>query len=270
MKVALVSLDQAWQDKETNKKKCCIVSRNIKAACPDINLIIYPELTLTGFSIDNSRLAEIDSQQSETVSFFSELSKLCQCHHVFGQLVSLESGHIVNRQNVTTHHGSLVSRYDKIHTFSYAGESEHISQGQAPAVFPINDVNIGSSICYDLRFAELYNYYRDKTEIVINTANWPSTRTEQWLCLLQARAIENQYYVIGVNRVGTDGKGLHYDSSSVIYNPLGEKQEPMLKGDDWNVYDIDVKVVSSVRMKFPFIKDRRNQLYREISKVSSF
>ncbi|MGR6832902.1 nitrilase-related carbon-nitrogen hydrolase [Aliivibrio wodanis] len=261
MKVALVSLDQAWKDKNSNKEKCESVIESIKIAMPDIDLIVFPELTLTGFCVDDSLQAESGIESSETVCFFSGLSLQYQCHIIFGQLSCLDSGQIVNRQNITSCDGSLLAYYDKIHTFSYAGETEYITQGNAPTTFLINNTLVGASICYDLRFAELYHYYRNKAELVVNIANWPSTRTSQWLCLLQARAIENQYFVLGVNRVGIDGKGLNYESSSVIFNPLGEQLLPIVKGKQWDVYDINTEDVPLLRQRFPFVKDRRGPLY---------
>ncbi len=263
MKVALVSLDQVWRDKLANQEQCRSVVEEIKIAVSDIDLIIFPELTLTGFCIDDSTLAEDGGEQSDTVRFFSELSQHYQCHLVFGQLSRLSSGQVVNRQGITNRGGELISVYDKVHTFSYAGETNYITQGKTPCVSLIDDILVGSTICYDLRFAELYHHYRDKVSVVINTANWPATRTSQWLCLLQARAIENQYFVIGVNRVGTDSKGLNYDSSSVIFNPLGEKINPLKQGSCWGVYNINTDDVSVLRTQFPFVKDRRDSLYEQ-------
>lgn len=261
MKVALVSLDQIWRDKIANQNQCRSVVEEIKIAVSDIDLIIFPELTLTGFCIDDSTLAEDGVEQSETIRFFSELSQHYQCSLVFGQLSRLSSGQVVNRQGVTNRNGELISAYDKVHTFSYAGETNYITQGETPCVSLIDGISVGATICYDLRFAELYHYYRDKASVVINIANWPATRTSQWLCLLQARAIENQYFVVGVNRVGTDEKGLNYDSSSVIFNPLGEQLLPIMKGKLWDSYDVNTEDVAVLRQSFPFVKDRRDQLY---------
>ncbi|EOS9874813.1 carbon-nitrogen family hydrolase [Vibrio parahaemolyticus] len=266
MKVALVSLDQVWRDKLANQIQCRSVVEEIKAASSDIDLIVFPELTLTGFCVDDSALAEGDGEQSDTVRFFSELSQHYQCHIMFGQLARLSSGQVVNRQNITDQSGQLISTYDKVHTFSYAGETNYIAQGEQPCVSMIDGIPVGGSICYDLRFAELFHHYRERAAMVINTANWPSTRTAQWLCLLQARAIENQYFVVGVNRVGTDGKGLDYDRSSVIFNPLGERLDPLQQGVLWDLYSINLEDVMAIRTQFPFVKDRRNSLYAQWSK----
>ncbi|PMH28901.1 amidohydrolase [Vibrio lentus] len=266
MKVALVSLDQVWRDKFANQIQCRSTIEEIKVADSDIDLIVFPELTLTGFCVDDSALSEGDGEQSDTVRFFSELSQHYQCPIVFGQLARLPSGQVVNRQNITDRIGKLISTYDKIHTFSYAGETNYIAQGEQPCVSMIDGIPVGGSICYDLRFAELFHHYRESASMVINTANWPSTRTAQWLCLLQARAIENQYFVIGVNRVGTDGNGLDYDRSSVIFNPVGERLSPLSQGASWDLYEINLEDVMAVRAQFPFIKDRRNSLYDQWSK----
>jgi predicted amidohydrolase len=265
MKVALVSLDQVWRDKLANQSQCRDIVEEIKVEAVDIDLIIFPELTLTGFCIDDLTLAEDVGDHSETVRFFCNLSQFYNSYIIFGLIARLPSGQVVNRQNVTDRTGRLISTYDKIHTFSYAGETSTIAQGEQPSVSQINEVPVGSSICYDLRFGELFRHYRDRTSMVVNTANWPSTRTEQWSCLLQARAIENQYFVVGVNRVGTDGKGLNYHRSSAVFGPQGERVSPTIRSVYWDVYDINLDDVMDVRNNFPFALDRRESIYQRWS-----
>ena len=224
---------------------------------------------MTGICIDDLTLAEDAGEQSEIVNNFSDLRKSCQSHIIFWHLARLPSGKIVNRQNITDRAGRLMSTYDKIHTFSYAGETNYIAQGEKPCITKIEGVTVGSAICYDLRFSELYNHYRQRTTMLINTTNWPSTRTEQGLCLLQARATENRYFVVGVNRIGTDGQGLNYLRSSAVLSPLGERLNTMCQVAFWDVYEINLDDVIAIRNNFPFVLYRGESLYEKWLEMST-
>ena len=128
----------------------------------------------------------------------------------------------------------------------------------------LKDFTIGLTICYDLRFPELYQSLSRQCNVLLTIANWPAKRVADWRLLLHARALENQCYMIGVNRTGVDGKGLEYEKSSSAIDPMGKDVEPTQKSDIIDVYDIDKSVVSSYRDSFPVKKDRRVELYKEI------
>ncbi len=266
MKVALVSLDQVWEDKTANKSHCERISYEIKQTCPDVDLIIYPELTLTGFSIDNPALPELVDGASEAEVFFSGLSKRTNTEHLYGFLAKGKDGGVTNRLQAIGSEGHLLGHYDKMHTFSYAGESEYIRKGKALKVFDIGGGTIGATICFDLRFPEIYQAYRHQSTAIVNIANWPSTRTNQWLALLQARAIETQGFVIGVNRTGEDGKGLKYERSSAIFDPQGDRISPAHSTDEWELFEIDLETVKVIRKNFPFIDDRQQDIYRKFDR----
>ena len=118
--------------------------------------------------------------------------------------------------------GKLKTKYRKIHPFSYSTENKYYKAGKSPVITKISGMKIGLSICYDLRFPELFRFYaKAKVDLIINIANWPDTRIEHWRTLLKARAIENQCYVAGVNRVGDDPK-LHYNGYSSVFDPMGK------------------------------------------------
>lgn len=262
MRIALVSLDQKWEDKKGNQAKCNLISQEIVENNSNIDLIIYPEMTLTAFSIANSELAESEST-SESVSFFKALSIKTQTDHMFGLAVKNKDAQYLNRCCFINSEGDIKAKYDKMHTFSFAGESELYSRGESPVVFKTNDAEIGLSICFDLRFPSLYAFYRERCNLMINIANWPDIRKSHWLTLLRSRAIENQFFMIGVNRTGVDGTGLLYTPTSVIYDPLGEQVKPVFSKDEYAIYDIELNNTTDVRSKYPFANDLRTELYKE-------
>jgi len=152
--------------------------------------------------------------------------------------------------------GLIRIRYRKIHSFSLAGENKNFSSGDTPVTTRIGKITFGLSICYDLRFPELFRYYgKNKADVLINIANWPVDRIEHWDKLLQARAIENLSYMIGVNRVGEDTT-LEYDGHSSVIDPMGnviscsEKEEILIT-------EIDLEKVEETRTKLPFLNDIR-------------
>jgi len=265
MKIALVSLDQLWEDKEGNRAQCNSTSQRITREFPGIDLIIYPEMTLTGFSVANASIAEF-SEGSETIEFFKKLAANTNCAHIFGMSGKNENEIHFNQSGCVNDEGKILSVYSKMHTFSFAGESDLYSRGELPADFEIKGAQLGLSICYDLRFAELYAYYRSNCNLVINIANWPASRKEHWLTLLRARAIENQYFVVGVNRTGVDGNDIEYEQSSVIFDPLGNSVTPIDCEETVSIFDLDLNDVAKVRDRFPFINDRRNNIYRNFIK----
>jgi predicted amidohydrolase len=153
--------------------------------------------------------------------------------------------------------GKLKKKYRKVHPFSYSGENKFYNRGKAVVVTKVNSWKIGLSICYDLRFPELFRLYAKMgVEMIINIANWPDSRIEHWRTLLKARAIENQCYVAGVNRVGIDPK-LNYNGYSSVFDPMGK--EIISKKNDEIILtaEIDKNFVSEVRKKLPFLKDMR-------------
>lgn len=150
----------------------------------------------------------------------------------------------------------------KIHLFSYSGEDKLISGG--------NEVNSlswnggwGLSICFDLRFPELYQELSKENLILVNIANWPKARVAHWRTLLNARAIENQSFMIGVNRTSIDGNGLEYEESSCVFSPNGEKLKSVAVSDTIKIFDLNLEEAILYRKSFPIKKDRREGLYKE-------
>ena len=155
----------------------------------------------------------------------------------------------------------IAARYAKIHPFSYAGEHEHYAAGDRVVTVEIEGVRVTPLVCYDLRFPEPFRVAAAETDLFAVVANWPEPRREHWRTLLKARAIENQAYVAGVNRVG-DGGGAHYAGDSALVAPLGET---LAEGDDRQrvlVADVEPEKAAKLRARFPALQDRRPEAYK--------
>ncbi|MEQ1531078.1 MAG: nitrilase-related carbon-nitrogen hydrolase, partial [Methylococcales bacterium] len=160
--------------------------------------------------------------------------------------------------------GRAKARYSKIHPFTFAGEDKVFNGGSQISFGEIDSMTIGLTICYDLRFPEVYSALGKKCELIVNIANWPARRVDHWNVLLKARAIENQLFVVGVNRTGVDGKGLEYKKSSQIINPNGELVSPVLSEGLMDIYEIDSALISQFKQVFSTTQDRKPALYKSI------
>lgn len=260
MKVALISLDQHWENKRKNMENL----ENIFSMFHDneIDLVVLPEMTLTGFTMNSIYFAE-DFNNSETILFFKQLAIKYHVGVIFGIIVK-EVNLPSNRLLFINKSGELISSYSKIHPFSPAGELLHYSKGDKVEITDFEKIRIGSSICFDLRFPELFQALSSTADVIVNIANWPSKRLLHWDTLLRARAIENQVYMIGVNRIGVDGIGNEYVRSSVVYDPNGLIVDPFFTNEYVDVYEIDKQIVDSSREQFPVKKDRQIELYKSI------
>lgn len=260
MKIALVSLNQVWEDKKANQRKCQDYIE--QAAKFKVELIIFPEMTLTGFSM-NTQLIKENPNQSPTIEFFSQQSIQNKLSVAFGVVFEREDK-ATNNLVITDHTGRLLSTYAKIHPFSFSGEGNYYYGGNELGSCQIAKATIGLTICYDLRFPEIFQALSGNCNIVLNIANWPEKRLKHWNALLEARAIENQIFMIGVNRKGIDGNYHQYVKSSSIYNPLGEKMVPLHTDPDMDIYDLNLGDAVSVRKSFPMKQDRKTEFYKSI------
>lgn len=243
MKVALVSLDQKWEDKVYNMQRCAdLVAR---AAVCGADLVVFPEMTLTGFTM-NTQLSAEDAEHSSSLRAFGALAKEHGVSLVAG-LVIRQGEKAVNTLVAFSGDGLEQARYAKIHPFSFAGEDLFFKAGDRLAKMQVQKFTFGFSICYDLRFPELYSALAKDCEVLVNIANWPKRRLMHWKTLLQARAIENQAFVIGVNRTGTDGNGLEYERSSVLVNANGEFVVPVFSEGEMDIYEISRQALLDFR-----------------------
>ena len=248
MKIALLQYNPVWENKEENKKKILSLIRDIE----EVELLVFPEMTLTGFTMKSLEMSE--TINGESFRFYSSIAKE-KSVNIFAGIIERRNQRTYNTLIHLKQDGHLVKLYRKVHPFSYSDENMHFNAGSKPATTKIRKWNIGLSICYDLRFPELFRKYgKKKTHLIVNIANWPDTRIEHWRTLLKARAIENQCYVVGVNRVGKDPK-LNYIGFSSIFDPMGNEIISVKDEETLILADIDKKYVNDVREKFPFLND---------------
>lgn len=249
LKIALVQYSPTWEDPA---KTIEIIELLIeKSDLRDVSILIFPEMSLTGFTMNSKKFAE----EMDGVSFcyFMELSRRLKTN-IFAGIIERDDKSIFNSLIHFDEKSLIRAIYRKIHPFSFANENINYSAGKKPFVTSINKISFGLSICYDLRFPELYRIYgKQKIDVLVNIANWPAARINHWNLLLQARAIENQSYMIGVNRIGNDPY-LEYPGSSSVIDPMGTllglcKTEAIL------IVEIDSEKVRETRDKLPFLDD---------------
>lgn len=260
MRIALVSLNQAWENKELNIKTCR--SHIQRAKTQGVELVIFPEMTLTSFSMNTSTTAE-DRYSSRTVELFKELANEFQVAIIFG-VVFRDSDKATNNALMVDRAGSIKGIYRKIHPFSFAGEDKVFNGGNEICVVKLEPMTVGLTICYDLRFPEIYSALGKQCDLIINIANWPARRVDHWYALLRARAIENQIFIVGVNRIGTDAKGLEYVKSSQVISPDGELLSPIISENEHDVFDIDPEYIAKFKQSFSTTQDRKPHLYKSI------
>lgn len=244
MKVAVFQYDIIWEDPELNKKK--VMSKIPELEAERVDWLVFPEASLTGFSMDplKSELAK------EYHDFFRELAVKLDTHISYGAFQGF-----YNKLITVAPNGALLNEYSKIHLFSFAGENKIYKSGNSTKTFLLKDLRVLPSICYDLRFAYLYWDEAPKMDLALNIASWPKLRSEHWISLLKARAIENQCFMLGVNRVGRDPR-LEYSGNSMLIDPLG--RVILDCGTEEGVYftQIDKVVTADAREAYPFMKDR--------------
>ena len=235
-----------WHDKTQNLAN--IASSARKARQVEASLLVVPEMATTGFTMDLSQA------QKETEQAYQKIAKQNGIA-ILGTYAAQGDGHATNRAVFIDEKGTVRARYDKQHLFPLGKEHEHYQAGTKDAVVSYLELSFGLSICYDLRFPELYRALVQKgANVLVVPANWPASRREHWLTLLKARAIENQCYIIGVNRVGTDGNGLEYSGDSVVFDPWGEEIVHADGNEQLLIVELDKKKIDEIRKEYPFLK----------------
>ena len=253
MKIALVQLNIKWESKEANYKNA---EEFIKIALREgCDIVILPEMFNTGFSMNVSSIAEEDGR---THSVLSRLSKQYNMNLIAG--FPIKSIHQEKAENIAVVYdrkGGLIARYSKLHPFSFAEEDKYYIAGADTVIFNVEGISASIFICYDLRFPEVFRRVAKDVQIIFIIANWPSSRKEHWETLLKARAIENQCFIVGVNRTGRDGNKIQYPGKSCIFDPSGKE---ICSGDNKKEFitcEINPQEVNEVRARFPFLKDMR-------------
>jgi predicted amidohydrolase len=251
MIVAGIQHDIVWEDREANFARLAPMIE--RAAGDGARLIVCTEMFSTGFSMRTDVTAEpIDGPSEAFVRAQAAQHGVWVCGSA---PVRTDRALPYNRLLLASPTGALHT-YDKIHPFTYGGETDHFSAGQDFVTVNVEGVRCSLFVCYDLRFADEFWALAPHTDCYLVPANWPTSRRAHWQALLTARAIENQAYVVGVNRVGTGGK-LEYSGDSRIVDPLGEIVADAGESETIITVDVDPARVEQVRTKFPFLPDRR-------------
>ncbi|MBQ9156116.1 MAG: carbon-nitrogen family hydrolase [Eubacterium sp.] len=258
MKVGLAQMDIVWEDIEKNKEKAEVFFA--RAAQKQVDLLIFPEMSLTAFSMNVEKTASDWQDQPE---FFCQMTRRYPTAAVFGY--PRKCGDIYENHLALADHGEIKLDYAKIHPFSYGTEAKYFRGGTEIKETAFMDTVVSGFVCYDLRFPEIFQIASRRSELICLIANWPRTRIGHWDILLQARAIENQCYILAVNRTGEGGK-LSYNGHSAIYGPTGERITPVREDEILLTADIDPENVRKYRKEFPLKADRRESLYLKIIK----
>jgi predicted amidohydrolase len=252
MTICAVQLDVAWEDPARNHAR--VRELLAKAALEPDSLVVLPELFACGFSMNVDRVGEDHPRPTEAL--LREIAHMNRVY-VIGGVASRTNDRVKNEAVVANPDGEVVARYAKLHPFSPGGESAAYTRGDDVVQFDCQEFRVAPFICYDLRFPEIFRRAtRRGANLFAVIANWPSVRIEHWLTLLRARAIENQAYVIGVNRCGSD-PNLTYPGRSIVFDPLGSVLADAQDGEKTLVAAIDVHNVSDFRAKLPFLHDIR-------------
>ncbi len=256
MRIAAIQHDIVWEDRAATLRHLAPLLARAAAADPD--LVVLTEMFATGFSMRTHITAE--TADGPTVGWLQEQARTYGVL-VAGSLPLLSADASGDERPTNTlmvvGPAGVVARYDKIHPFSYAGEHERFRAGDEPVSIEVAGARVGLSVCYDLRFANLYWNRAPAVDVEVVVANWPSARRQHWRALLDARAIENQCFVVGLNRVGS-GHRLDYAGDSRIVDPLGEVIVGAAAQESVLTADIDPARVAEVRASLPFREDRRS------------
>jgi omega-amidase len=248
-----------WEDKKANLR---MFEEKISSISQPTEIVILPEMFSNGFSMQPERLAE--TMEGQTLEWMKRIAAKKRIV-LTGSLMIEENGHYFNRLIWMLPNGQY-GYYDKRHLFAYANEDQHYTAGSNRLIASVKGWKINLLVCYDLRFpvwsrqnagAEPVNeeVATPEYDLIIYVANWPERRNQAWKVLLQARAIENQCYVAGVNRVGQDGHKIYYSGDSIVIDPLGEILYHKKEEEDIFTVTLEKTQLETIRQKFPFWRD---------------
>ncbi len=248
MRITLLQMDIVWEDIRANLDSCSLLLSDLAGKT---DLILLPELFTTGFTMRSRELAE--PMEGITMEWMKRTAYHLKSD-LAGSIIIEENGSVFNRLIWMQEDGRYF-HYDKRHMFRMGGEEKHYSPGRGQLFVHSHGVRFKPQICYDLRFP-VWSRNRNDYDVLFYIASWPGQRRSVWKSLLQARAIENQAYVFGVNRVGKDGMGINYHGDTIAYNAKGQ-EICSLEPDKVELKTIQISMENLVlfREKFPVWKD---------------
>ena len=252
LSITTIQSNLIWEDKPANLR---LLEQKINSLEEKTEIIVLPEMFNTGFSMKPELLAE--TMEGESVEWMKRISRENGVV-LTGSLMIEEAGKYFNRLVWMLPNGQY-GYYDKRHLFVFGEEDKHYKPGNKRLIASVKGWKINLLVCYDLRFPvwarQQVNENGAEYDVLIYVANWPERRSHAWKTLLCARAIENQCYVVGVNRVGSDANNIYYSGNSLIIDPLGQVLYHMADEEDVNTIILQKELLEEVRTKFPFWKD---------------
>jgi predicted amidohydrolase len=252
LSITTIQSNLIWEEKAANLR---MLEQKIAGIEEKTEIVVLPEMFNTGFSMRPEALAE--TMEGETVEWMKRVSRENGIV-LTGSLMIEEAGNYFNRLVWMLPNGQY-GHYDKRHLFAFGEEDKHYSPGSKRLIASVKGWKINLLVCYDLRFPVWARQKNTEAgaeyDVLIYVANWPERRSHAWKTLLCARAIENQCYVVGVNRVGSDGKNVYHSGNSLVIDPLGQVLYHMADEEDVNTITLQKEMLEDVRSKFPFWKD---------------
>jgi omega-amidase len=248
LKVAGLQVALKWEDPAAGLAH---IQTYFDSQLPQADVYILPEMFITGFTMHPEICAvTIDSPVCQWMEAEAKLRGVWLC----GTLIIQDAGLFYNRLMVFGPDG-FAGAYNKRHLFRMAGEDAHYAAGNHKLILDIKGWKVSFWICYDLRFPVWMRNTGLEYDVAVIPANWPERRAAHWRKLLPARAIENQTYVIGINRIGEDGNGIYYTGDSLIIDPLGEICVDAQDAEGWQVTELNHQLLTEYRARFPAWQD---------------
>lgn len=256
LRIGLAQLDTAWEDPAANIKRLDELLKEEK----DLDLLVLPEMWSTGFTMNTTEITETATATADEADYAEGalrwmLNKAASARiHIAGSIAVKEGDHFYNRFYCVSPQGEI-QQYDKKHLFSYGKEDHYYSPGHQQLTFKIGEWRIRAIVCYDLRFP-VWCRNTDAYDIMVVVANWPEPRIHHWDALLRARAIENQSFVVGVNRIGRDGNHLVYNGHSTVYDMNGNPLLEMKSMEGIGRSVLDKESLTQFRQQYRFLQDQ--------------
>ena len=255
--ITTIQTNLHWENKTANLE---MLEKKVLGIAEKTNVVLLPEMFSTGFSMQPALFAE--TMEGETVNWMRQLAK--QKNIILGGSIMVSENDVYFNRFIWMQPNGQFGFYDKRHCFSLAGEDQHYGSGNKRTIASVGGWKINLQVCYDLRFPvwsrqqlqqDEQNNFNPEYDVLVYVANWPERRSSAWKTLLQARAIENQSFVFGVNRVGNDGNQIYHSGDTMVVDPMGEVLYQNSHNEVVHTITIEKNKLKEVREKLPFWKD---------------
>ncbi|HBJ1647030.1 carbon-nitrogen family hydrolase [Clostridium botulinum] len=256
MIIGIGQINIIWEDELANMRK--VETLVEEASMKGVELILFPEMTLTGVTLNIDKLT---LSQDKIIEWCRALAIKNNINIGIGYGKRIDSK-ALNNYIVISNYGEVITDYTKIHLFTYGGEPTTYYNGINIENYKIGEFSLSSFICYDLRFPEIFQVAARKAEVITIAANWPKSKIDEWISFLKVRALETQSYIIGINRLG-EGSGIKYNGQSAIISPRGEILNNLNDKEELIIQEIKLEEVCKSREKFNIRDDRREDLYKK-------